>query len=72
VLPVHAGTVMRALLATAVASGQLRAIDLHGALFLEELAEKSSPSLLLAAALASKAVGDGHICLPLATARPRP
>jgi exodeoxyribonuclease V alpha subunit len=63
---------MRALLATAVASGQLRAIDLHGALFLEELAEKSSPSLLLAAALASKAVGDGHICLPLATVAGQP
>ncbi|HBI15844.1 MAG TPA: exodeoxyribonuclease V subunit alpha [Desulfobulbaceae bacterium] len=58
---------MRTLLKTAVASGQLRAVDLHGALFLEELAGKSSPTLLLAGALASQAVGDGHICLPLAT-----
>lgn len=58
---------MRTFLESAVASGRLRAIDLHGALFLEELAEKKSPALLLAAALASQAVGDGHICLPLAT-----
>jgi exodeoxyribonuclease V alpha subunit len=63
---------MRALLANAVASGQLRAIDLHGALFLEEQAEKASPFLLLAAALASQAVGDGHICLPLATVAGQP
>jgi exodeoxyribonuclease V alpha subunit len=58
---------MLPLLKSAVAGGQLRAIDLHAALFLEEVAGKASPLLLLAAALASQAVGDGHICLPLAT-----
>ena len=63
---------MRTFLATAVAGGRLRAIDLHGALFLEELAGKGSPSLLLAAALASQAVGDGHICLPLAAVAGQP
>lgn len=63
---------MRTLLANAVASGQLRAIDLHGALFLEEQAGKASPALLLAAALASQAVGDGHICLPLASVAGQP
>ncbi|MHB8809287.1 MAG: exodeoxyribonuclease V subunit alpha [Desulfobulbaceae bacterium] len=63
---------MRMFLATAVANGRLRAIDLQGALFLEELAGKGSPSLLLAAALASQAVGDGHICLPMATVAGQP
>ena len=56
---------MRTFLESAVNNGRLRAIDLYGALFLEELAEKKSPALLLATALASQAVGDGHICLPL-------
>jgi len=56
---------MRALLEQAAARGQLRRIDLHVALFLEKLAGGDSPELLLAAALASRAVGEGHICLPL-------
>ncbi|HDO30699.1 MAG TPA: exodeoxyribonuclease V subunit alpha, partial [Desulfobacteraceae bacterium] len=56
---------MRALLEQAAARGQLRQIDLHVALFLEKLAGGDSPGLLLAAALASRAVGEGHICLPL-------
>ena len=63
---------MRTLLQTAVAEGQLRAIDLHAALFLEELAGCPSPSLLLAAALTSRAVGEGHICLPLAAVAGQP
>ena len=53
-------------LARAVRKGELRDIDLHTALFLDKLAEKSSPELLIAAALVSRAVGEGHICLPLA------
>ena len=56
---------MRTRLATAVAGGHLRAVDLYAALFLEELAGGPSPFLLLAAALVSRAVGEGHICLPL-------
>ncbi len=56
---------MRTLLARAAARGQLRQIDLHVALFLEKLAGGDRPELLLAAALASRAVGEGHICLPL-------
>ena len=63
---------IRAQLEAAVASNQLRAVDLHGALLLEELAGRPSPPLLLAAALASRAVGDGHICLPLATVAGQP
>lgn len=57
---------MRNHLEGAVADGRLRAIDLHTALFLEELSGRPAPGLLLAASLASQAVGAGHICLPLA------
>jgi exodeoxyribonuclease V alpha subunit len=58
---------MRTALEKAVFAGQLRKIDLHAALFLHKLSDKPSPELLLAASLASRAVGDGHICLPLDT-----
>jgi hypothetical protein len=44
---------------------QLRSIDLYAGLFIERMTGGSSPELLLAAALASRSVGDGHICLPL-------
>lgn len=56
---------MRDLLEQAVQINALRAIDLHAGLFAERLAGGSSPELLLAGALASRSVGDGHICLPL-------
>lgn len=56
---------MRGLLEKAVLQGELREIDLHAALFMEKLAGGNSPELLLAAALTSRAVGEGHICLPL-------
>lgn len=62
---------MRAILEKAVLAGELREIDLHAALFLQQLAGKSSGELLLAGALASRAVGDGHICLPLPLAAGR-
>lgn len=58
---------MRTVLEKAVLTGELREIDLHAGLFLHKLAGEPSPGLLLASALASRAVGDGHICLPLAT-----
>lgn len=59
---------MRTLLKKAVLAGELREIDLHAALFLYRLAAKPSDELLLGAALASRAVGEGHICLPLTLA----
>lgn len=63
---------MRELLEKAVRINALRAIDLHAGLFVERLAGGSSPELLLAAALASRSVGDGHICLPLDEVAGRP
>ena len=60
------------LLKQAVDSGQLRDLDRHVALFLERLAGGNQPWLLLAAALVSRAVGDGHVCLPLETVASRP
>ena len=57
---------MRSRLAKAVAAGNLREIDRQAALFLHRLAGRQRPDeLLLVTALVSKAVGDGHICLPL-------
>ena len=49
----------------AVALGQLRALDLHFARQLGELAGAATPARLLAAALASRQVGAGAICLEL-------
>lgn len=46
--------------------GALRPIDLHFARFVGELSGGESPELCLAAALASKHTGDGHICVDLA------
>ena len=54
-------------LAAAKAAGLLREIDYRFALFLDRLAESRSPVLLLAAALVSRAAGQGHLCLPLDT-----
>ncbi len=44
----------------------LRPIDLQAGLFLERLAGGDQPLLRFAAALVSRAVGQGHVCLPLA------
>lgn len=60
------------LLKQVVDSGQLRDLDRHVALFLERLAGGDQPWLLLAAALANRAVGEGHVCLPLETVAGRP
>ncbi len=56
---------MRSLLDLAVRQNLLRPVDMYGALTLERWNGEESPELLLAAALASRAVGEGHICLPL-------
>lgn len=56
---------MQNVLEKAVLRGELREIDLHAALFMQKLAGKESPELLLATALLSRAVGEGHICLPI-------
>jgi exodeoxyribonuclease V alpha subunit len=63
---------MREVLKIAVLAGELREIDLHAALFLHKLASEPCPELLLATALVSRAVGDGHICLPLDTVAAKP
>lgn len=57
---------MKSLLEHAVLQGFLRPIDYHSALFLDSLEATHHDELLLAAALASRAVGQGHTCLPLA------
>ncbi len=51
-------------------SGEIRLLDLHLGLLLEKQAnsgdkQQKHPSLLLAAILASAAVGNGHVCYPL-------
>ncbi len=58
---------MRAALQQLCADGAIRPLDLHIGLFLEQLSdrEKGTPELLLAATLASAAVGNGHVCFPL-------
>ena len=58
---------MSSVLDKAVSAGHLREIDRQGALFLHRLAAEKYPELLLAGALVSQAVGEGHICLPLET-----
>ncbi|MCI5139913.1 MAG: hypothetical protein D3922_16225, partial [Candidatus Electrothrix sp. AR1] len=65
--------------------GEIRLLDLHLGLFLEKQAVNGDkqntestgsrlehPSLLLAATLASAAVGNGHICYPLGEAPEQP
>jgi exodeoxyribonuclease V alpha subunit len=56
---------MRSLLEKAVQANVLRSIDLYAGLFIERMTGGPAPEILLAAALASRSVGDGHICLPL-------
>ena len=47
-------------------NGTFRAIDVQAGLFLHRLNGKDTPSVLaMAAAFASKAVAEGHVCLPL-------
>lgn len=49
----------------AVSQGLLRSFDKHFALLMGELGGGGEP-LMLAAALLSRATGEGHVCLPLA------
>jgi exodeoxyribonuclease V alpha subunit len=53
------------LLQQACDQGDIRPLDLEIGLFLENQSGLQSPELLLAATLASAAVGSGHVCLPL-------
>lgn len=50
---------------TELSPAVFRPIDRHFAQFLERLAGGHQPGLALAAALASRASGDGHVCLDL-------
>lgn len=43
-----------------------RPIDVHAALLVEQLAGGNQPELLVCTALTSRAIADGHTCLPLA------
>lgn len=63
---------MRSLMEKAVQANALRSIDLYAGLFIEGMTGGSAPELLLAAALTSRSVGDGHICLPLDEVAGRP
>ena len=53
-------------LARAVAAGALRPLDLHFARWLGDVVDPPTPGCLLAAALASHRLGQGHVCLDLA------
>ncbi|MCI5145784.1 MAG: hypothetical protein D3923_09680, partial [Candidatus Electrothrix sp. AR3] len=73
---------MRSLLERACEQGDIRPLDLHVGIFLEKqtrkagklspIKKKEQTDVLLAAALASAAVGNGHVCWPLAQAPPLP
>ncbi len=63
--PADEGVGMKAFLEQAVDQGFLRPIDYHLALFLYRLEKDKQEELLLAAALVSRAVGQGHTCLLL-------
>ena len=51
-----------------VQQGLLTSIDVHFAEQIAALENPASPEVVLAAALASRATGDGHVCLVLAAA----
>ena len=63
--PLDSREALFALLATWSERGWLRELDRSLAQFLAELDESASPLLLLAAALASHQLGQGHVCLDL-------
>ena len=58
---------MENILNEATALGKLRQIDRQAGLFVERLAGGNAPDLLLSTTLVSRAVGQGHMCLPLDT-----
>jgi exodeoxyribonuclease V alpha subunit len=59
-------------LAAGVREGALRPLDRHFADWMGRLASSGDRRLLLAAALVSRQVGDGHVCLDLAAYADRP
>jgi len=59
-------------LAAGVREGMLRPLDRHFADWMGKLASTGDRRLLLAAALVSRQVGDGHVCLDLAAYAGRP
>ena len=56
---------MRDFLKQACRQGHISQLDLQLGLFLEKLAGKETPELLLAGVLAANAVSNGHVCRPL-------
>jgi exodeoxyribonuclease V alpha subunit len=56
---------MTAVLDTLAAAGVIDALDVHFARLLDRRAARGGAPLLLAAALASRRTGDGHVCLEL-------
>lgn len=56
---------MAGVLETLASQGGLRDLDLHFARFMAECADESSDALRLAAALVSRATGEGHVCIDL-------
>ncbi len=58
---------MQDILSLAVQHLQIRQVDRQAALFLKRISKNYSADLLLIAALASQATGEGHTCLPLVT-----
>ena len=58
---------IKTILNQATAQGKLRQIDRQTGLFAERLTGGKAPEMLLVIALLSRAVGQGHICLPLKT-----
>lgn len=57
---------------TLATQGILRDLDLHFARLVGACADEASEPLLLAAALASRATGDGHVCVDLGELAGRP
>jgi len=53
-------------------TGIFSEIDLQFARFLSRLADRNDPELFLAAALVSRATGEGHVCLDLRTLAGQP
>ena len=56
----------------ALAKGAIRDLDLQFAVLVQRLATTESDHLLLAAAMASRAAGEGHLCLELRREADRP
>lgn len=54
-----------ALLNALLSAGMLRPLDVQAARLLARLGKSDCPELLIAAAFASRATGQGHTCLPL-------